>query len=509
MKKYVSWYTLVELIVTVTVMAILTTIASIYLFDYFKDTRDASRVANLQLIWTNLELYYLNNNEYPNPDNFQEVTFSWSTVWKQWVFWDWVGIKMRNFWASVPRDERFDVFYSYSITNNRQEYQVATITEWWREEEGLAELVFVPQAEASVFRARVIGNYNRFMVMANDGDQYTFIWTPSIIASDLTSTDIIDIISWMHLVYDDFYNLPASYQDTMFTNWWFDFNVLDPVIFSWSLDVLRDEEALRSFTDNLRFIYARTPTEYFSQYATMLQEQWLARFRNYLQNIFWIQLWWSLNCQDMFDSWEIIISGIYTIRPSRNQTLAVFCDVRDTTAFTRIDWSFLGSGWWDFSWGNHILTHSFSLFPTPAANQIIAMSSPVNSWYVMRQQWINISNYEVKIQNFSELQVGDELRLSLWARWDYSWTWSNNLWFNPQTWYLFHNRIFYTDGTFSTNGELELIESRDVGGQTWNRYQVRHQVRKSPQDFSWYIWLDAADTVDFYFTWVNIEVFRP
>lgn len=33
---------------------------------------------------------------------------------------------------------------------------------------------------------------------------------------------------------------------------------------------------------------------------------------------------------------------------------------------------------------------------------------------------------------------------------------------NPHEGYVFHNRIYYSDGTFSTNGEDEVVETKQV-----------------------------------------------
>ncbi|MCH8518942.1 type II secretion system GspH family protein [Candidatus Gracilibacteria bacterium] len=509
MYKNKNGFTLIELIVVVTILSILATIGSIYIFNYFKDTRDATRINSVQLISNNLELYYIDNSEYPLPDSPQDITYSGSTVWTQGVFGDGVGRKLGTFGLDTPRDQSYDVFFSYAITNQSQEYQIATILEGGKEEQGLAELTFVPQAHASIPRAYVLGNYNRFMTMIREGSEYTFIATPSIIASNLQSTDVVDIISEQHLVYNDFYNLPESYNGKFFTNGGFDFNVLDPIIFSGNLDVLHTQEGLRDFAQKLRFIYARTPTEFFSLHSSMLQDEGLARFRTYLQRIFSLQIGGAFNCQDLYDIGEIISDGSYTIRGTHNESTAVYCSIDENNiAWTQVTGNFLGSQGGSFAGGNHISTHSFSLYATPSANQIVALASPVLSGYAMRQQGGSISNYEVKIQDFSNILSGDEIRLSLWARGDYVGTWSNNLGFNPEAGYLFHNRVYYTDGTFSTNGELNIVETQDISGSTWNRYEVRHRVRKNPQDFSWYIGLDAADSVDFYFTGVEIEIFR-
>ena len=231
--------------------------------------------------------------------------------------------------------------------------------------------------------------------------------------------------------------------------------------------------------------------------------------RYYLQKIFSLQVWWIFSCQDVYNLGELTSDWYHLVTWAHNETTTLYCSIdNEKRAWTRVERNFLWSQGWSFAWGNHISTHSFSLFSTPSANEIISLQSPKNSGYVMRQQWNNISNYEIKMKDFSYVLSWDEIRLSLWARWDYTWEWSSNLWFNPHAGYLFYNRLYYSDGSFSTNWEMKLIDTQMIWWEHWNKYEVRHRVRKTPQDFFWYIGLDAADSVDFYFTWVNIEVFR-
>jgi len=80
-------FTLVELIVVITILAILWTIAFISLQWYSKSSRDSVRISDVSNMKTSLELFHLNAWKYPLPDDDQEVTFSWNTLWYQWEFW--------------------------------------------------------------------------------------------------------------------------------------------------------------------------------------------------------------------------------------------------------------------------------------------------------------------------------------------------------------------------------------------------------------------------------------
>jgi hypothetical protein len=84
-------------------------------------------------------------------------------------------------------------------------------------------------------------------------------------------------------------------------------------------------------------------------------------------------------------------------------------------------------------------------------------------------------------------------------------------WINPHEWYVFHNRIYYNDGTFSTNGEDQILETITIDDngtpRIWSYEQTRHKIYKVPENFEWQIWLDANNNKDLYFTWVRLELF--
>ena len=99
-----SWFTLVELIVVITILAILWTIAFISLQWYSSQARDSKRIADIQNIKTSLELFSINTWKYPIPDNKQEVSYSWEILWYQWTVWDNVTINLSRNLTKKPID---------------------------------------------------------------------------------------------------------------------------------------------------------------------------------------------------------------------------------------------------------------------------------------------------------------------------------------------------------------------------------------------------------------------
>jgi hypothetical protein len=56
---------------------------------------------------------------------------------------------------------------------------------------------------------------------------------------------------------------------------------------------------------------------------------------------------------------------------------------------------------------------------------------------------------------------------------------------------VFHNRIYYNDGTFSTNGEDQILETITIDDngtpRIWSYEQTRHKIYKVPENFEWQI----------------------
>jgi len=122
-------FTLVELIVVITILAILWTIAFISLQWYSASARDSRRISDISNIKKSLELFSINTWKYPMPDSANEATFSWSTIWTQWTVWDNITTNLSRNLNKKPLDPLTEIEYTYSATYSQTEYELLAIYE--------------------------------------------------------------------------------------------------------------------------------------------------------------------------------------------------------------------------------------------------------------------------------------------------------------------------------------------------------------------------------------------
>jgi len=123
-----KWFTLIEIIVSMTILVILTTIWFLSVRWWTTSARDAVRIDDVKNITTVIDLYHINRWGYPEPTNAVDITHSWATVWTQGGFWkDTIRQVGRIFWEL--KDPGYEVDYTYSVTNSRKEYQLSYVLE--------------------------------------------------------------------------------------------------------------------------------------------------------------------------------------------------------------------------------------------------------------------------------------------------------------------------------------------------------------------------------------------
>jgi hypothetical protein len=157
-----------------------------------------------------------------------------------------------------------------------------------------------------------------------------FLASPSIITYDISDSDVISTITNRKLVFNEFFNIPHVYEPYVpKLDGGFNFNVFDPVVFSGSLNNLKQESELLEFNSKLKFIYSTTPTESFDKYLTILEDDGFTSLKKYLTKTFKILFKSYYNCKDILDDNASDGDGIYTISPNSDgiASYEVYCDM--------------------------------------------------------------------------------------------------------------------------------------------------------------------------------------
>lgn len=128
MNKKFYGFTLIEAIISICILTILSTIWFISYSWYTKDSRDANRITTIANIQESIEQIKMKNSKVPSPE---KITWNWFINWielfKVWIIWDELSGKLNL--SNTPQDPLNKNNYSYWVTKNNKEYQIATILE--------------------------------------------------------------------------------------------------------------------------------------------------------------------------------------------------------------------------------------------------------------------------------------------------------------------------------------------------------------------------------------------
>ncbi len=254
-------FTLVELIVVITILAILWTIAFVSFQWFSKNSRDSVRISDVNLINKSLKLYVTREGVFPIPDNSNNITFSWATAWHQWEFgtWNLATIRQMN---KAPRDPLTWNLYAYSRTALSNEYQLAAALEWTT---NIAFNFWITPVHANtqIGYSYIRWNYNKQFLSVSTWSVDYILAVPSIIASDILDATALTIAANQAFAFDGTTNLPSSYSgsnfDTTSINGFnYPSNANDIIVYSWSLEDLSSQSSQLALVTNLQNAYTWT-----------------------------------------------------------------------------------------------------------------------------------------------------------------------------------------------------------------------------------------------------------
>lgn len=203
-------FTLVELIVVITILAILATIWFTSMQWYAKSARESQRVSDLTTIRKSLEFFRLQEWYFPDPTDFFPVTYSGSLAWRQGIFWEDTR-KISKWISDVPLDPLVKNEYSYSTTHARQEYELWSISETL-----LSHAPLVNNAYAtSSYYSYIKWNYNKQIVTIEDAGKIYILWAPTLITTEITDVTVQEVLANQSFAISWSKNLPSSYANKL------------------------------------------------------------------------------------------------------------------------------------------------------------------------------------------------------------------------------------------------------------------------------------------------------
>jgi prepilin-type N-terminal cleavage/methylation domain-containing protein len=224
------WFTLVELIVVITIVSILSTIAFMSFQWYTQNARDTVRIQDIENIQESLLMYVVKTWNFPDPTDWVNIVYSWATVWIQWFFWD---SMLTNIWMlnKIPLDPLKYMKYSYSVTPDKQEYQLVWVLEWWEiaKNNFLLNKTYASTSSAKVYS---VWTYNWLITKISTGGIDYILALPSITTSSLNQTDLTQIINNRSLVYNNYWSFPSNFSESYSSDKLFDFYPNKLVLFS-------------------------------------------------------------------------------------------------------------------------------------------------------------------------------------------------------------------------------------------------------------------------------------
>ncbi len=213
-------FTLVELIVVITILAILWTIAFISLQWYSSEARDSKRVTDLWQIRTGIQLYQAKEWVVPEPSETKTLIWSWTTnLIVQWYAWTWVlnNIRVNN----DVKDPLEDIYYTYSTNWVKTKFQLLALLE---NQETAYNVI--PKTYANYETRDLYSVWDKLWILLDSttnipiqelGETELDLSTNSTEYKAVFTSNDIQTFSWITL-YKKYLNLPLSCKEILDNN---------------------------------------------------------------------------------------------------------------------------------------------------------------------------------------------------------------------------------------------------------------------------------------------------
>lgn len=174
-------FTFVELIVSTVIIIVLTSIWFISYVDFISDSRDAQRTSDLSKVSSSLKIYKQKRGYYSPPGDAFYILNQGKQVAQQGKLNKKVFL---NTLDKLPSDPKSDQYYSYAVTNNKQEYQLAATLENWETEIPLLEWNY------KTISKNILPTLILAVNTTEDIEIHDWVWTGSINRNKFVFNDV-------------------------------------------------------------------------------------------------------------------------------------------------------------------------------------------------------------------------------------------------------------------------------------------------------------------------------
>ena len=513
MNKQKYAFTLVELIVVITILAILWTIAFISLQWYSKDARDSIRISDVSNMKTSLELFHLNSWKYPLPDDNQIADYWTEILWYQWDFWTSVISSLSRSISEVPTDPLTDKKYVFSVANNKNEFEILSLLEW---DSVVLNNISQTNAASLEVTPKIDWTYNRVFIKTAS----YIVPVPSIINTEVWATTMTldssnissQVINWGE-------NIPEQWNIVSNT-WALTWLVLSVYIWSVNIDssnsikedvMLKIQDAYTGSilwnNDVYEYILSKTWTEILAKLTNSIvlkdnitdiessPPKTVADCGTWIWTSAWDIIYWT---SDWTDVWLVCGNDIIICNwTAWSWTTIAACNqwaISISTGFNDINWYGWLYQWWnnfDFRWGQYITSDAYPTFTTtrPVVSATWStysdwtfikitsdwQSSPINTdlwwqipWWVLDMKWPCDVWYHVPSNT--------------------EWTWLHTLW------------LWGNNGVDSWMNMSNDLKMPMAGYRTGNTYIGAVATVGN----YWASWTTGINSYDMYFTATNV-----
>ncbi len=307
----INAFTLVELIIVITIFAILSVIWFLTYKSIITTAKDTKKVNDIKTISNQLRLISIKNNLLPEPESSNKIFF-WSSNIDLWIVWDNLSYSIWLKESLLDSEMLKNYTYSKYWINN---YEISTIID----NSSRLGYSFINKAYSNYYNkvAFIEWNYNWYFVKYNSWSNINFLSLPSI---TLTDKDIIiqDWLTTTGVVIRGLNNLPYSYNGSIDTNFYNNFEYTPYLLYSW-LDCPTNYEDIIEFVDNLQLSYQSIrnwqydyiKSLYYDSdkvilWVRLLKESWCKIDIPEIPDIYPRKCWWKDLNFERYATWSII-----------------------------------------------------------------------------------------------------------------------------------------------------------------------------------------------------------